>query len=245
MLVAITIDFLSTLCQQTIGRLLPINVDRFTVFKSSNRCMDYGYPSTGGFLIKEADLLVMFFLSLPRSYISQRSPSADEEDRFCNLLRRTGATFWPIGVPVAIEHRVKEIVSPSVLILFFISWAVALEQGNSDTFLSKSVHKCDAVLTATLDGICHIYTVQARDNYAVLATQYGITTTNIETWNTGVWGWTGCDGLKQGSFICLSSGNPPMPAAVPQAVCGPQVPCTARPISMSDLGSLNPCPSVL
>ncbi|KAJ5301928.1 Peptidoglycan-binding Lysin subgroup [Penicillium antarcticum] len=137
----------------------------------------------------------------------------------------------------------KLIHSFSVLILFFISWAVALEQGNSDTFLSKSVHKCDAVLTATLDGICHIYTVQARDNYAVLATQYGITTTNIETWNTGVWGWTGCDGLKQGSFICLSSGNPPMPAAVPQAVCGPQVPCTARPISMSDLGSLNPCPS--
>lgn len=123
MLVAITLNFLSTLCQQTIGRLLPINVDRFTIFHqrkvmddpqdqafscsiiprsttertdfSTLGCMVYGYPSTGGFLVKEADLLDMLFLSLPRSYVSQRSPSADEEDRFCSLLRRTGATFWP------------------------------------------------------------------------------------------------------------------------------------------------------
>ncbi|KAJ5301927.1 hypothetical protein N7508_006790, partial [Penicillium antarcticum] len=72
----------------------PLSTTKRTDFGTLG-CMDYGYPSTGGFLIKEADLLVMFFLSLPRSYISQRSPSADEEDRFCNLLRRTGATFWP------------------------------------------------------------------------------------------------------------------------------------------------------
>ncbi|GAB1200784.1 hypothetical protein APSETT444_010163 [Aspergillus pseudonomiae] len=55
----------------------------------------YGYPSTGGVLIKKADLLDMLFLSLPCSHVSQRSPSVDDEDRFCNLLRRTGATFWP------------------------------------------------------------------------------------------------------------------------------------------------------
>ncbi|GIK01853.1 hypothetical protein Aspvir_005894 [Aspergillus viridinutans] len=58
-------------------------------------CLIYGYPSTGGVLIKEADLLDLLFLSLPRSHVSLRSPSADEEDRFCNLLRRTGATWWP------------------------------------------------------------------------------------------------------------------------------------------------------
>lgn len=58
-------------------------------------CTVYGYPSTGGVLIKEADLLDMLFLSLSRSHVSQRSPSADEEDKFCNLMRRTGATFWP------------------------------------------------------------------------------------------------------------------------------------------------------
>ncbi|KAJ5860942.1 uncharacterized protein N7529_008252 [Penicillium soppii] len=58
-------------------------------------CIVYGYPPTGGVLIKEADLLDMLFLSLSRFHASQRSPSADEEDRFCNLMRRTGATLWP------------------------------------------------------------------------------------------------------------------------------------------------------
>ena len=58
--------------------------------------MSTATPSTGGVLIKEAaDLLDMLFLSVPRSHASQRSPSADKEDRFCNLMRRTGAKFWP------------------------------------------------------------------------------------------------------------------------------------------------------
>lgn len=57
--------------------------------------MVYGYPSTGGVLIKEdADLLDLLFLSIPRTHPSQRSPSDEEEDRFCNLMRRIGATFW-------------------------------------------------------------------------------------------------------------------------------------------------------
>ncbi|KAL4733531.1 hypothetical protein BDV11DRAFT_199837 [Aspergillus similis] len=64
-----------------------------TVF-DTRACTVYGYPSTGGVLIKEADLLNMVFLSLSRSHALQRAPSADEEDRFCNLLQRTGATFW-------------------------------------------------------------------------------------------------------------------------------------------------------
>ncbi|KAF7527033.1 hypothetical protein PCG10_003234 [Penicillium crustosum] len=57
-------------------------------------CVVYGYPSTGGVLVKEADLLDMLFLSLSRSHESQRSPSVDEEDRFCNLMRQTGAKWW-------------------------------------------------------------------------------------------------------------------------------------------------------
>ncbi|KGO76306.1 hypothetical protein PITC_037320 [Penicillium italicum] len=69
-------------------------------------CVVYGYPSTGGALVKEADLLDMLFLSLNRSHESQRSPSVDEEDRFyfgrLNLamnmekilvMREYGATF--------------------------------------------------------------------------------------------------------------------------------------------------------
>jgi hypothetical protein len=112
---AMTFNFLET------GRLLPINIDLFlprrtimdddsqrsfscptmdppttdrTKFGLNWVCFVYCYPSTGGVLIKEAGLLDMLFLSLPRSHVSQRSPSADEEDKFCNLLRRTGATWW-------------------------------------------------------------------------------------------------------------------------------------------------------
>ncbi|RAH68024.1 uncharacterized protein BO66DRAFT_421892 [Aspergillus aculeatinus CBS 121060] len=110
MLAAITPTFLTTLCHQTMGRLFPINEDRLSFFgqrtakddpqdrvyscpagparSTTERtrfgtlgCTVYGYPSTGGVLIKEADLLDMLFLSLPRSHVSQRSPSAEEEDR--------------------------------------------------------------------------------------------------------------------------------------------------------------------
>ncbi|KAB8067077.1 hypothetical protein BDV29DRAFT_186814 [Aspergillus leporis] len=120
MLVTIIFNFLSTLCQQIIGCSLPINISSIfpqqTVMRDSRifapigpalsttertvfgpgGCIVYGYPSTGGVLIKEdANLLDMLFLSVPRSHASQRSPSADEEDRFCNLMRRTGAKFWP------------------------------------------------------------------------------------------------------------------------------------------------------
>ncbi|KAE8312792.1 hypothetical protein BDV41DRAFT_538063 [Aspergillus transmontanensis] len=127
MLVAITLNLLSTVCQQTIGRLLPINVNRFPFFhqqtvmddddpqdydppppppdpalSTTDRtsfdtigCTIYGYPSTGGVLIKEANPTDMLFLSLPRSHVSHRSLDADEEDRFCSLMKRTGATFWP------------------------------------------------------------------------------------------------------------------------------------------------------
>jgi len=139
MLVAITSNFLSTLCQQiTIGCLSPINLfptsyqqtvmgdspdclcptnpppstTERTVFGTLG-CIVYRYPSAGGVLIKEADLLDMLFLSLPRAYTSQRSPSADEEDRFCNLMRRTGATLWPskqdwIDVQIGIREITEE-----------------------------------------------------------------------------------------------------------------------------------------
>jgi hypothetical protein len=79
MLVAIISTFLLTLCQQTIGRLLPINVNRFPfpIFRQRTviddqpevscptdpplsttertvfgiwGCVVYGYPSTGGVL---------------------------------------------------------------------------------------------------------------------------------------------------------------------------------------------------
>jgi uncharacterized protein YifE (UPF0438 family) len=82
-------------------------------------CIVYGYPSTGGVLIKEAGLLDMLFLSLSRFHASQRSLSADEEDRFCNLMRRSGATLWPskeywieveLGAREATEEEEKVLV---------------------------------------------------------------------------------------------------------------------------------------
>ncbi|KAE8311922.1 hypothetical protein BDV41DRAFT_540439 [Aspergillus transmontanensis] len=160
MLVAITLNLLSTLCQKTIGRLIPINMDRFPIFhqrrvmddpqdredlqdlvdaldwddtpdwdipyitdpslSATDRtvfhtlgCTVFGYPSTGGVLIKEADLVDMLFLSLPRSHASQCSPSTEEEDKFCNLMRRTGATLWPhkqdwLQVEAGLRKRTKE-----------------------------------------------------------------------------------------------------------------------------------------
>ncbi|KAJ5494415.1 Peptidoglycan-binding Lysin subgroup [Penicillium fimorum] len=93
------------------------------------------------------------------------------------------------------------------------------------------------------DGICHTYTIQSGETCAMLAERYQITTSNIETWNTGAWDWSGCANVKQGDFVCLTSGSLPMPVALPHATCGPQVPGTRRPGEYSDLGSLNPCPS--
>ncbi|BCS07902.1 similar to An09g02090 [Aspergillus luchuensis] len=72
----------------------PLPTTERTVF-SPGGCLVYGYPFTGGVLIKNADLVDLLFLSLPRFQAVQRASSADEEDRFCKLLRRTGATWWP------------------------------------------------------------------------------------------------------------------------------------------------------
>lgn len=58
-------------------------------------CTIYGYPSTGGMLVKEkANILDMNFLSLPRHDAVERSSDNAEEDAFCKRLRRVGATWW-------------------------------------------------------------------------------------------------------------------------------------------------------
>lgn len=48
--------------------------------------------------------------------------------------------------------------------------------------------------------------------------------------------------MQSGAVICLSEGTPPMPASVTNAVCGPQVPGTAKPKKGTKLADLNPCP---
>lgn len=71
----------------------PLSTTKRTAFGRLG-CTIYGYPSSGGVLIKEADIVDMRFLSLDRFYPSQRSSNILEEDRFCALMRRVGATWW-------------------------------------------------------------------------------------------------------------------------------------------------------
>lgn len=92
------------------------------------------------------------------------------------------------------------------------------------------------------DGSCHTYQVVANDNCANLGAEYSLTNDEIESFNKQTWGWNGCSELFIGTIICLSTGSPPMPAAVSNAVCGPQKPGTETPPSGTDLSTLNPCP---
>lgn len=91
------------------------------------------------------------------------------------------------------------------------------------------------------DGTCYNYTIQSGDLCSTLASTYYITTDDIETWNSQTWGWMGCSDLQLGQVICLSTGDPPMPA-VADVSCGPQVAGTQRPSNWSDISRLNPCP---
>ncbi|EPS29240.1 chitin binding domain- and peptidoglycan binding domain-containing protein [Penicillium oxalicum 114-2] len=99
-------------------------------------------------------------------------------------------------------------------------------------------------LVARDDGpICSTYIVAGGDTCAKIAQAHGITEKNIEDFNARTWAWRGCGELEQGAFICVAAGEPPMPVALPQATCGPQVPGTVRPHKYSDLGGMNPCPN--
>ncbi|KAB8209947.1 hypothetical protein BDV34DRAFT_187593 [Aspergillus parasiticus] len=147
MLITIILNFLSPLCQQTLGRSPPIDINRFSIFHqrtvmddsqnascpmdpslsttertvfTTRGCVVYGYPSTGGVLRKEADLLDMLFLSLSRSDVSQRSSNIDEEDRFCNLMRRIGATWWPSKEDwIEVQMEMREMTKEEEKILVF------------------------------------------------------------------------------------------------------------------------------
>ncbi|KAJ5646482.1 hypothetical protein N7490_002854 [Penicillium lividum] len=102
-----------------------------------------------------------------------------------------------------------------------------------------------SVPTVDSDGICYTYTVESADTCASIASAFGITVAEIESYNSDTYAWYGCDDIYQGELICLGSGSPTMPVALPHAICGPQVPGTARPTDMSKshLASLNPCAS--
>lgn len=92
------------------------------------------------------------------------------------------------------------------------------------------------------DGTCATRNIQAGDTCQAIATREGLKLDNLAKMNKETWGWTGCKNLQIGMNICVSKGKPPMPAAVPNAVCGPSVAGTKRPPPDKSLADLNPCP---
>ncbi|POR39554.1 Killer toxin subunits alpha/beta [Tolypocladium paradoxum] len=92
------------------------------------------------------------------------------------------------------------------------------------------------------DGLCYSYTVLAGDSCAKIAAAHSLEQDDIEKLNNNTWGFSGCNSLWPDMHICLSAGDPPMPAAVASAKCGPQVPGTKQPAEGTKLADLNPCP---
>lgn len=92
------------------------------------------------------------------------------------------------------------------------------------------------------DGYCYSYLVQTGDSCASLAAANDLTNAKIESFNKETWGWNGCEKLFADYNICLSTGYPPMPATIANAVCGPQVNDTAKAPPGTDLNTLNECP---
>ncbi|KAK5654618.1 hypothetical protein OQA88_6939 [Cercophora sp. LCS_1] len=91
------------------------------------------------------------------------------------------------------------------------------------------------------DGSCYSYRVVADDNCSNLGGEYGLSIDDIEGFNKKTWGWSGCARLMKDTIMCLSSGTPPFPAPIPNAICGPQKPGSTPPPS-GNISSMNPCP---
>ncbi|KND87771.1 Killer toxin subunits alpha/beta [Tolypocladium ophioglossoides CBS 100239] len=92
------------------------------------------------------------------------------------------------------------------------------------------------------DGSCSSYTVLAGDSCAKIAAAHNMKAEDVEKLNKNTWGFAGCKSLFSNMHICLSSGEPPMPAPVANAKCGPQVHGTKKPAKGTALADLNPCP---
>ena len=92
------------------------------------------------------------------------------------------------------------------------------------------------------DGTCFTYTIQSGDTCFAVADAHSLKSTDIEGFNKKTWGWNGCNFLQLGQKICLSKGDPPLPAPVNGVQCGPQVLGTKKPASGKGLETLNPCP---
>ncbi|KAI9675883.1 MAG: hypothetical protein M1822_008892 [Bathelium mastoideum] len=102
------------------------------------------------------------------------------------------------------------------------------------------------------NGTCATYVTTSVDLCSSIAQSHGLTTDDISKFNDGTtYGWFGCDDLVIGLAICLSEGNPPLPAKVANALCGPTAPdsnitqpegTTIDRRDLVDFSQMNPCP---
>lgn len=94
------------------------------------------------------------------------------------------------------------------------------------------------------DGTCATYDVEMDEGCQAVADKHGIDMEDLFEFNKKTWGWDGCGNLWLAQRLCVSRGNPPMPASYPDATCGPTKPGTKAPAAGSgiELADLNPCP---
>lgn len=92
------------------------------------------------------------------------------------------------------------------------------------------------------DGTCRSYTIKDK-LCGEIQDEFFLKDGDFDKFNKGkTWGWAGCKRLMQNQKICLSDGEPPMPAQDADAMCGPTVVGTKRPGGDKKFASLNQCP---
>ncbi|KAM0254537.1 hypothetical protein ACHAQJ_006697 [Trichoderma viride] len=101
---------------------------------------------------------------------------------------------------------------------------------------------CSSGTLPDIDGSCAFHVVELDEGCQFIASSNGLTIDELLDFNTKTWGWTGCKNLQVGLRVCVSTGRPPMPASVYNAVCGPTVSGTDPPGDNEELADLNPCP---
>ncbi|KAI4700360.1 hypothetical protein J4E89_011002 [Alternaria sp. Ai002NY15] len=96
-------------------------------------------------------------------------------------------------------------------------------------------------------GNCATYYTKKDDSCSKVAISHDITVDDLMEFNKGTWGWNGCkpEVFYADFLMCVSKGLAPMPAIVPNAICGPTKNGTIRPnpiTAPANISTLNPCP---
>ncbi|KAF2003786.1 glycoside hydrolase family 18 protein [Amniculicola lignicola CBS 123094] len=94
------------------------------------------------------------------------------------------------------------------------------------------------------NGNCATYLTKKDDSCSKIASARDLAVADLTDFNKNTWGWNGCkpEVFYPDFLMCVSKGTPPMPAIVPNAVCGPMMPGTVQPPTGTNISMLNPCP---